>query len=80
MSTTRLVQIVKFLGQRSFCNFRFSKYAKGRTEYNYEYYYYEENTNLLNSVGCRGTELSLFDCSSDSGYCDEYNIAAVDCA
>lgn len=40
----------------------------------------KKNTNLLNSVGCRGTELSLFDCSSDPGYCDEYNIAAVDCA
>uniref|UniRef100_K1PUY0 Deleted in malignant brain tumors 1 protein n=1 Tax=Magallana gigas TaxID=29159 RepID=K1PUY0_MAGGI len=56
-----------------------SKYASARTVYEYEYYY-DENPSLLNSVGCRGTESSLFDCSSNSRYCDEYEIAAVDCA
>nr|XP_034333604.1 scavenger receptor cysteine-rich type 1 protein M130-like isoform X7 [Crassostrea gigas] len=66
-----------------------SMYAKARTAYNYDrnlQWFFpgvdDENPSLLSSVGCRGTELSLFDCSSSSGsrYCYGSEIAAVDCA
>lgn len=63
-----------------------SKNANARTAYNYERnrrrYYYAMMPILLSYVGCRGTESSLFDCSSYSrlGNCYGSKIAAVDCA